>query len=733
MTGRRRPLRAAVVAAAALAAWPAGPATAEPVTAPATAPAGEAGPPPGSAASDRAVITADELTHDRALDTVTARGGVEILYGGRMLLADTVSYQIGKDHATASGNVTLVEADGTTLFADYIELEDEFKSGLVREIRLLLQDGSRAAAREAVRDDGRTVMQYGVYSACDRCADDPDRPRIWQVKALRIVHDEATRDIVYRDASLELWGVPVLYTPYLSHPDPSVKRRSGLLAPIYGGSRDLGGTLTVPYYYAFSPHHDATLSPMVTTNEGFVLGGEHRIALDHGRMVTEGSITHDNNGRLRNHFLNETRFDLDDTWRAGADIALTSDDTYLRTYGFHSPSFLTTRPFVEGFSRRSHAFVEGYYFQDLVESDVVSGDAPVVAPLMGWNYTSEPGQFGGWHSGEVSGAILERDTGADSRRISAAYGWHLPYTGPMGDVYRMDLGLRGDLYHVNDVEGASTTALDGMTGRVVPSAALTWSFPLERTHPSFHEVVEPIVMGVLTPRGQNRERIPNEDSVDFEFDETNLFQVDRFPGHDRVEGGPRINYGLQYAAYGGTLGRFTATVGQTWHAYPDGAFSPASGLDEQMSDYIGRITVRPGENLDIVYRFRLDKDNLKAQRNTVSASIGPPLLRLSGNYLSLAGAPLDDGGVRPAETLEASLTSAFSRYWTVEARTRYDLIEDSDPLEIGGGLTYEDECIAVAFSGSHEYTRDRDYEGGFRVALRVVLKTLGEVKTSAGQ
>lgn len=724
MTLRRRlTLAAALAASTALAGWPLG-ATAQ------QAPPGPRGEAP---AAERAVITADELTHDRALDTVTARGGVEIQYAGRILLADTVSYQVGRDYATASGEVTLVEPDGTTIFADYVELEDELKEGLVKEIRVLLKDGSRLAGRQAVRKDGRTALSYGVYSACDRC---PDGGRAWEVKAVRVIHDQASRDIIYRDARLELFGVPVAYTPYLSHPDPTVERRSGFLAPTYGGTRNLGATITVPYYYVLSPSHDVTFSPMITTDEGLVLAGQHRLATTKGRIVSEGSITQDNSGRIRNHFSSEARFDLDETWRMGADVAVASDDTYLRSYGYASPAFLTTRPYVEGFSRRSYAYLEGYYFQDQVGADRTDGAPPVVMPLAGWDYVSAPGRLGGWHTAQMSSAIIERGAeGADSRRLSASYGWHLPYVGPIGDVYRLDLSVQGDAYHVNNVPkpGGGGADLDGATGRVVPEAALTWSLPLERPHDTFHEVFEPIVMGVVSPRGQNRERVPNEDSLDFEFDETNLFRSDRFPGHDRIEGGPRVNYGMKYAAYGGTLGRFTVTVGQSWHAFPDGGFSATSGMDEALSDYIGRVTIRPNENLDLLYRFRLDKDNLKAQRNNLALAVGPPILRMTGNYLSLAGSPLESGGVQATETLQMAVSSAFSRYWTIGAQTRYDLNASSGPIEVGGSVDYEDECMAVALTGVREYTYDRDYEGGFRVALRVVLKTLGEVQTSAGQ
>lgn len=693
-------------------------------------------PAPGSEGSERAVITADELTHDKGLDTVTARGGVEIHYAGRLLMADTVSYQITKDHATASGNVTVVEPDGTTLFADYVELENELKEGLIQEIRLLLKDGSRAAARQAVRAGDRTVMSQGVYSACDSCTTDPSRPLTWQIKAMRVVHDQKTKDITYRDAWMEVFGVPVAYTPYLSHPDPTVERRSGLLAPSYGGTRDLGFTLKVPYYYVISPHQDVTLAPMITTDEGFVLSGEHRLAFDRGRIVSEGSITKDSEGRVRNHLFAKGEIDLDSTWRAGADINLASDETYLRRYGFDSSAFLTTRPYLEGFSQRSYTLVEAYYFQDMLNHDdkVIDLDPPIVAPTAGWHYVSAPGQQGGWHTADVSTAVISRTDGPDSRRLTAEYGWHLPYTSPLGEVYRLDLSLRGDAYHVEDVPNPAGGAnIDGATGRLIPTAALTWSLPLERSHTSYHEVIEPIVMGVISPRGQNLDRVPNEDSLDFEFDETSLFQIDRFPGYDRIENGPRINYGLRYSAYGSAFGRLGALIGQSWRAWPDGGFRPGSGMDEQFSDYVGRVTLRPNDNLDMVYRFRLDKDTLEAKRNNLSLAVGPPILRLGVDYLSLEGTPLDEGGAEPTDSLSTSLTSAFSRYWTARMHARYDLTEDGGPLSVGGGLSYEDECLRVDLSGAREYTYDRDYEGGYRVGLRLVLKTLGEVQTSAGQ
>ena len=222
-------------------------------------------------AGKNVVMSADSLTYDEALGVVTAAGNVEISQGQRLLIADAVTYNEFHDVMTASGNVTLMEPTGEVLFADYLELSDELRDGVMRNIRILLNEETRIAANSARRSNGnRTEMNKAVFSPCKLCPLHPEEPPLWQIKAVRIVHDQEARDVAYYDAWLEMFGIPVLYTPYFEHPDPTVKRRSGFLAPSYGSSSTLGVQLTTPYYWNIAPHRDATLKPKFTSDEGIV-------------------------------------------------------------------------------------------------------------------------------------------------------------------------------------------------------------------------------------------------------------------------------------------------------------------------------------------------------------------------------------------------------------------------------------------------------------------------------
>src|SRR5258708_40124075 len=92
---------------------------------------------------------------------------------------------------------------------------------------------------------------------------------------------------------MEIDGFPIFWTPYLSHPDPSVKRRSGFLAPSFGSSPSLGFHTGIPYYWVISPDKDATFTPVITSAGGEFLGGQYRQRFGNGFVHADASVTVD--------------------------------------------------------------------------------------------------------------------------------------------------------------------------------------------------------------------------------------------------------------------------------------------------------------------------------------------------------------------------------------------------------------------------------------------------------
>lgn len=705
----------------------AGPATAEP--------------PPGDG-SEPVQLVADQIVHDRELGIVTANGNVEIVQTGRTLTADTVSYNLKQDVISASGNVTLLEPDGNIVFAEYFELTGDFKEGVAREIRVLLADRSRMRASNARRVAGnRTDYDDVAYTACEPCRNDPDRRPLWEAKAKEATHNQAEKTIEYRDVWMELGGIPIAYSPYLSHPDPTVKRKSGFLVPTAGVSSTLGTNVTVPYFWAIRDNQDATFSPRFLFPKSevtrapeaeradreilrrMVLAGEHRWVGSNGETKTVASLTaHKRTGEVRGHVDARGRFDLSDVWRAGYRVERQSDDNYSTIYGYPIEGerpWLTTRPYVEGFGRNNYAMAEGFAFQSTrVEDD--PGRSPLVLPHAIYSYVGEPGRHGGYWTLDADTLAYARSEGADAGRLSTQVAWNRPYVSPDGQLYKLVASLRGDGYHAN---GAAN---DGSSGRVVPQLALNWRFPFAETSGHLSQVIEPMAMVAVSPNGGNPTSIPNEDAIDFELDDINVLRANRLPGLDRVEGGLRGAYGLRWSAYPGRQSYIVAQVAQGWRAHADSTFSQTSGFEDELSDYVGRLDVSPVGNLALLNRIRLDKDSLDVRRNENTISVGPQMLRLSATYLMFEG-PEADVAYDRRQYLVYSVSSEISRYWSLLASSSHDLTEGGGHLGWATRLMYSDECFAFVTNLRRYNTTDREMLSGYDITFNVVFKTLGDI------
>ena len=721
------------------------PAVAQP--APAPRPLAEEAPvhieaePPGQAPVN---LTADQITHDRELGIVTAKGRVEIVQEGRTLVADQVSYNLKQDIVSASGNVSLMEPTGETAFTDYFELTGDLKEGVAKEIRVILADRSRLGAASAHRVGGdRTDFDKAVYTACEPCRNKPDARPLWEAKAQRVTHNQAEQLIEYRDAWLELGGIPIMYTPYLSHPDPTVRRKSGFLVPTAGLSSNIGPNLTIPYFWAIKDNQDITFMPrflfpnsakkrdeLREANDdalrSLVLAGEHRWQGSQGEARTVASLTQDKyTSDLRGHIDSRARFDINERWRAGYQLQRASDDTYNQVYSYrieHERPWLTTRPYAEGFDRSNYMRAEAFAFQGLREQDD-PGQSPIVLPHITTSHMGMPDNRGGQWTLDNDMLAYARSEGTGATRLSSTAGWHRPFMGSLGDITTLSTSLRADGYHGEHVADYGATN----AGRVVPQVSANWRMPFVRPSATMPQVIEPVAMLAASPNGGNTDKIPNEDSLGFELDEINVLRPNRLPGLDRVEGGVRGAYGLRWQATPGAAGRINAAVAQGWRARDDSTFGPGTGFEENLSDYLGRLDFTPSSNLQLMNRVRLDKDSLEVRRNENTVSVGSPMLRTSVSYLMLERRQDEGQDFARRHYVSTQVRAALTRYWTALAGVSYDLTDQGGPLEWNSRLIYVDECFALVTTFNRNYTHDRDYLAGYSLTLNVVFKTLGDV------
>ena len=594
-----------------------------------------------TSSDEPALLYADKLTADHELGLIVARGNVKIYHEDRQLKADVVTYNKQTGIITASGNVILTQPSGEVTFANYVEITGDLKNGIMREIRMIMADEAKLAAISGTRRDGtKTQLERSVYSPCKVCRERPDKPPVWQIKSQTTLWDSESHDIIHTDAFIEMFGVPVMYVPYLRHPDPTIKRRSGLLAPVFGYSSDAKTFIMVPYYYVISDDKDLTLSPLVTADEGFFLGGEYRQRLNQGKVKLAGSLGQGNRfssskgkskQKVRGHIDSTLKYNINKDWRARLDVVRSTDQTYLRQfpyYGYVAENSLVSKGLAEGFYGRNYYKVEGMAFQTMKDGDPQSR-VPLILPLLDMNYLSRPQGIGYRWSIDANALVVSRKRGTDTRRLSLKGGWQLPLNSPLGDVYTLSASVRGDAYHRdNFVPENSNQKEEGFRGRFFPQASVDWRYPFVSYLTEGQVILEPILNFVVSPKLNDQEKIPNEDGFILEPNDYSLFFENRLPGLDRIDDGTRFTYGFKSDVDVASELQAGLFLGQTYSFKSSREILGETGFEKRWSDYIGRIYVTVGNNLDLRYRFRVDRDNLRLRRSEFLTSVGDKILRL---------------------------------------------------------------------------------------------------------
>lgn len=697
------------------------------------------------AAQPKVVLDADNIYVNDADNTVIAEGNVEAKYEGRILRSDRLVYDRNTNRVRASGNVIILDEDGTENFADEIETDANLADGYAIGYSTRIPNGGLAVAESAVRTSaGYNALDKIVYTSCELC-DEDDTPT-WALRARRAVLNQEAQMMSYRDAVLEVAGIPVFYLPYFAHPDPTSERRSGLLAPDFGTSSKLGVFYQQPYYWAISPHQELTVSPKVMANVNPLLELNYRKRFWSGSVTANVSFTEeqefDSDGErfgeneFRGHIFAEGGFAIRPGWRWGFAVEQVSDDLYTRRYdisgenderGLYAgqPRYLLNQLYTQAQSQNWYFDTALLTFETNREDD---SDArlPSALPLMYGERLFDYGDFGTL-AVSASTAILERELGVDSYRASGGADWSTTRVLPGGILVNPFAEGRYDYYQVDDTGSTGSTISRGAA-----SLGTRISYPLYRPGETVDILIEPEAMFAYGTSGANDPDIPIEDSLFYELDETSLFEANAASGFDTYEGGSKASFGASVSARWKNGMTISALGGRRWRDMSDPVFDVGSNLDGTVSDWVAGVSADFGSPLKIETRVRLDDDDLALNR--IDARVKTSFWRFRGDarYYNISGDVTESGFSDEGVTVTSDLKLTDNYYFL------YSLSRDmsgradatgrtSDPRDIRQslGFAYEDDCsrFEIAFERSEAIDRTLGPEDSIK--FRFALKTLG--------
>jgi LPS-assembly protein len=703
--------------------------------------------PPKVDTSEPMLLQADEMIYDNENAKVTAKGNVELYYGNYTLLADRVLYDRSSNTLAAEGNVRIKDPDGAVITADQITLTDDFRDGFIEALKFVTKDDTRIVAASASREAGNvTVFEKGWFTPCKLCEDKPNKAPTWRIRAGKITHKRDQATITYRNVFFDFLGIPLVYVPWFQMADPTVKRKSGFLMPTYSHSGQLGNTVQVPYYFALSDNYDFTFAPVYTEKAGTLLLGDWRHRLASGAYRIElagvwdnGTIDSPTDGDFRGSIKTEGKFALNPYWAFGWDILAETDETFRRFYNLDSrlKTDRVSQIYLEGLHDRNYLSTRFYNTQSLLFTDEPFSDATVY-PIIDYDYIVNRPILGGELSFNSNAMVFTNQDGVDSNRLITEANWRRQLIDPIGQVFTPFAQLRGDIYGIagynahqlqgseefaNDVNPDENTILRGNA-----MAGLEYRYPFIATTGNITHVLEPIGQIIARPNSVgDQQDIPNEDALSLVFDDTLLFDLDKFSGYDRIETGTRANVGARYTAQlaSGAYGR--AVFGQSYQIAGqneyDTDFYRRSGLATDTSDYVGGLYIQANPYLGFSAQSRFNEHNFDIQRTDLGswARYGPARVRV--NYADVVGEPGLGDGTKREEIVTAGVLS-ITEAWALLGNLRYD-IETEQTITDGLGIRYQDDCFLFDVTYQRSYIRDQDIEPDERFLVNFTLKYLG--------
>jgi len=354
---------------------------------------------------------------------------------------------------------------------------------------------------------------------------------------------------------------------------------------------------------------------------------------------------------------------------------------------------------------------------------------PTIAPLIEAHWEPDMEILGGRLRLDGSAVALTRsqapDTlapptsppvaGLDSRRATASLDWQSTLTLSNGLRIQPFVDGRFDLYNTAGLPGAPS---GGTVPREIGWVGANFSYPLFKQVNDVTYILEPLAQVEVAPNTKLNPLIPDEDSEVWEFDDTNLFNVNRSPGYDLYEGGQSVTLAGRATAVLGDGRTASLLFGRRLGFESDPAVPPRTGLATALSDYIIDFEATPVKGITVFSKMRMNSATFGVDRLETGANFSTD--RASGyiSYLEEADSPL--GG--PVRSIDFHGEVYPLKHWGV---TTYGIVDSGTWRREEIGLVYRDDCVRVEVIYRHDDTQNGTLGPSTSVVLRLKLATLG--------
>ena len=484
--------------------------------------------------------------------------------------------------------------------------------------------------RGATSNDEKTKIYKVAFSTCN--TENKKCPG-WELQSEEFVHDKKKKVFEYKNSWLKIFDKKVLYFPFFSHPDPTVKRKSGFLTPVYGSSNEFGSWVNVPYFKAISEEKDMTFNPRIYADDKFILQSEYRQAFENSNMISDFSINND--GKNTNtHLFAKIDGSINTNTNFNFKYQDVSNDDYLKIHNLsnstsiiENESLLTTQLNIsKNIDSNTNLDTNFTVYEDLSKED--SDRFQYILP--NFIYSKNiiiPDNYNGNFKFKSSGFQKNYDTNKyESLLINDFLFESNNIISRSGFLNNYDLLIK----NFNSYTQNSSSYTEKEDYEVFGSFLLKTSFPLKKNNTKYTSYLKPIASLRYSPNNTK-----NISDKDVRLDYNNIFSLNRIGTNEIVEGGKSIALGLEYEKRNFQDNKLISfNIANSISNKKNDNLPAKSKLNNTRSDFVGNFSYSPNSIIDLDYNFSYDKNFDGSNYDSITTTLNVNNFITSFNYLS---------------------------------------------------------------------------------------------------
>ncbi len=651
-------------------------------------------------------LIADEIKINQAGELV-ASGAVTVWYEDRKVTASSITYASQNDKLIIRGPIRIIDNQSTMILGDQAELSEDLKVGIIKSAKIILGYQVQIAAAKVLQKDARYSEAFNIAAtSCHVCL---NKTPLWQIRARKIVQDKFEKQIYFEHAQLRVLDIPVFYLPFMRLPDPSLKRATGLLAPKLKTSSVLNTGIKIPYFIRLNKHKDFTITPFYSPKTK-TIEYRYRQAYTSGFMLIEGALTRDAliPNKNRGYILSDTSLILQNGYNLGIQLQAVSDPSYLFEYDFAQLDRLNTKLELSRSMRYQNSEVKLSNYHSLRENENNATQPTLVAEgaiesrlnpdMIKGEIGLEANFLKSYRYSDLNNDGPDSDTlvdGYDTTRLSLLSNWDHGWEIANGIILHFENEFGLSQYYVQqhaDI-GPKATRMFG-----VGAVGLRWPWYRINSNGGIG-VVEPQIQ--LVRSVSSNSAVPNDDSTQVEFDEGNLFRLNRAPGLDLIENGSRLNVGLAGSQFMDSGSNLSWKIGRVLRSEALSTFPSGSGLSNSISDWLLATNFQQKNGIELINRALIASDGVVTKSET-SLKVNRNQHQIRATHVELT----KDSNISQNQSLSSVALEwnyNLNSNWRSDSKFQFDSnIGRLSKLELG--LRYENECVNVDLSSSRSFS-----------------------------